>query len=360
MRAFSQIEVFRKYVISFVLLVSAFAGGSVYAQSPQELSLADLLIGLRSKKATLPERNQILAGAVVDRGITFSLTPEIEKELMNTGADNGLIQAIKTKSVVIPTASAVPPKTEQKPAVTPVSTPPQPDAAFYRKRADSYLAKGDFDLAIVELNHVIEMKGDDASAFIGRATAYAGRNRYDLAIGDLDKAIQIDPKQSIAYLNRGDAYEKSGNKPKAMEDYQKAVDLDGANEQAKSGLKRLQPETAKVEPKPVDAPPAGPQSTPPNTAADIPDFVNLGQITGAKLLMPAYPASARQLNIQGKVVVQVNLDEEGKVVSAKATAGPIQLRAVSEEAARRSKFSPNKIGDKPVKATGYVVYNFVS
>src|SRR5688572_20687570 len=75
------------------------------AQVPQ-LSLADLLIGLRSKKATLPERNSILTDAVRQRGVTFAMTPEIEKELATTGASPALIDAIRKKGPVVKTAEA--------------------------------------------------------------------------------------------------------------------------------------------------------------------------------------------------------------------------------------------------------------
>src|SRR5687768_1971760 len=88
--------------IARTLLVAAFVsitlilGSSVHAQSPQ-LSLADLLIGLRSKKASLPERNMILTEAVRQRGVTFAMTPEIEKELETTGASPSLVDAIRQK-----------------------------------------------------------------------------------------------------------------------------------------------------------------------------------------------------------------------------------------------------------------------
>src|ERR1041384_1207331 len=92
---------------SFVLLVvlSAMFFESVAAQ-PAQLSLADILIALRSKKVTLAERNKLIGDAVKTRGITFTLTPEIEKELQTTGADKLLIDAIRTK---IPAMSAAVP-----------------------------------------------------------------------------------------------------------------------------------------------------------------------------------------------------------------------------------------------------------
>lgn len=346
-------------MLTTLFISLAFAFQAAYAQQPAQLSLADILIALRSKKATLPERNQILTGAVVERGITFSLTPEIEKELLSTGADKALVDAIGKKSTVISAAMVVPPKVESKPVAAPT-----PDAAFYKKRANSYLAKGEFDLAVVDLNQVFDMKAEDASVYVSRGSAYAGRNRYDLALGDFDKAIELDPKMTSAYMNRGEAHEKSGNTQKAIADYQKVLDLDAANESAKASLLRLQPVQAKVEPKPVVPDPGSPASnnTANTTTSNVPDILNIGQISSAlaKLAMPVYPAAARAMGIQGKVTVQVTLDEEGKVLSSKATAGPTSLRGAAEEAARRSKFTPSKVGDKTVKATGYVIYNFVN
>jgi len=348
-------------LLSFALLVTVLAGSSVFAQSPEQLTLADLIIGLRSRKVTLPERNQILAGAVAERGITFSLTPEIEKELANTGADNGLLQAIRTKNPV-KAASSI--QLEPKPVP---AAPPPPDAAFYKKRAESYLAKGEFDLAVVDLNRVFDMKGEDAGVFVSRAAAYSGRNRHDLALVDLDKAVELDPKQAATFFHRGVVHEKLGNTQKALQDYSKALELNTEYEAAKTGLQKLQAAQAKVEAPKVDPPKvdpkaALPEAAPTNTATSMPDFLNVGQISAssARLATPIFPVAARQMNVQGKVTVQVTFDEEGKPISAKATAGPAALRGTSEDAARRSRFTPVKIGEKIVKGMGYIIYNFVN
>ncbi len=147
---------------------------------------------------------------------------------------------------------------------------------------------------------------------------------------------------------------------KALGDYQKAVDLDGNNEAAKSSLQRLQAEQAKLnpEPKPVEAA-ALPVAEPPKPAAPS-GPVNVGSLKNhaVKLMMPVYSAIDRQRNIQGVVTVQITLDEEGKVLEAKATSGPTSLRASSEDAIRRSKFKPARVGEQAVKATGFINYNF--
>lgn len=353
---------FRKVMLPVFIVAAMFLSMTAVFQTtlaaPPELSLADILIALRSKKASLVEKNQILTSAVAERGITFVLTPEIEKELQGTGADAALIQAIRVKSQPLVAVSV--PEKKPEPVAIPAPTPVQLDAVFYKNRAAGYAAKGEFDRAVVDLDQVIAMKGDDASTYLSRGLAYSARNRPDLALGDFNKAIELDPKHSSAYFNRGMFYEKSGDTDKAIGDYEKVVSLDASNEPAKQNLQKLKASLVKPEP-PKMVPAAPVQVVPSAPDAVSPAVVNLGQINNAiKLAMPVYPAMARQMNIQGKVVVQINIDEEGDVISVKATTGPIALRAASEEAARRSKFSPAKFGDKPAKSTGFVVFNFVS
>jgi len=53
------------------------------------------------------------------------------------------------------------------------------------------------------------------------------------------------------------------------------------------------------------------------------------------------------------------VDEEGKVLEAKATTGPKSLRDSAEDAARRTKFKPVLLNGQPIKASGFINYNFV-
>ena len=77
------------------------------------------------------------------------------------------------------------------------------------------------------------------------------------------------------------------------------------------------------------------------------------------LYRPPYPPAAMSDGVSGVVIVQVMIDEKGKVISAKTVSGPVQLRAVSEQAALRSKFSPTTQCGKPVRIMGVVTYNFM-
>jgi TonB family protein len=73
---------------------------------------------------------------------------------------------------------------------------------------------------------------------------------------------------------------------------------------------------------------------------------------------PAYPPIAKAANASGTVVVQVLIDEDGKVTEAHAVSGHALLRKAAEEAARNARFSPTQLSGHPVKVTGVITYNF--
>jgi TonB family protein len=101
--------------------------------------------------------------------------------------------------------------------------------------------------------------------------------------------------------------------------------------------------------------------TPPGTPSNRAP-VNAGALNGRALSLatPAYPPAARAMRASGPVTVQVMLDENGNVISAHAVSGNPLLRESAESAARRSRFAPVRLSGQPVKATGFVSYNFVS
>ncbi|HYJ87764.1 MAG TPA: energy transducer TonB [Pyrinomonadaceae bacterium] len=74
---------------------------------------------------------------------------------------------------------------------------------------------------------------------------------------------------------------------------------------------------------------------------------------------PPYPPIARQMRVQGTVLVQVLIDESGKVVSAKPVSGNPALLNAAQRAAFEARFSPTLLNDQPVKVSGVITYNFV-
>lgn len=107
----------------------------------------------------------------------------------------------------------------------------------------------------------------------------------------------------------------------------------------------------------ADEPPP-PAATPTPPRAPISGGVLNGK--AIRLPKPAYPPIARAAHAAGTVVVQVLIDENGNVVSAKAVSGHPLLIPVAVGAARQAKFSPTKLSGQPVKVTGVIQYNFVA
>jgi TonB family protein len=100
----------------------------------------------------------------------------------------------------------------------------------------------------------------------------------------------------------------------------------------------------------------------PSATPTPPQNVNVGVMNSRaiSLTKPAYPQSARQVNATGQVQVQISVDEEGNVISARAISGHPLLRSPAENAARQSRFNPVKIADRAVRANGILVYNFIN
>ena len=73
---------------------------------------------------------------------------------------------------------------------------------------------------------------------------------------------------------------------------------------------------------------------------------------------PVYPQEARRLKVSGRVTVHVVVDENGKVISAKATDGPLPLREAAEAAARLATFEPTTKDGITVKVAGTLTYDF--
>ncbi len=88
--------------------------------------------------------------------------------------------------------------------------------------------------------------------------------------------------------------------------------------------------------------------------------VSGGVLNGSAISLPSpsYPEVARRMRASGNVVVEVVIDENGKVISARAVNGNALLRDVSVQAAYRARFSPSKLSGQPVKVAGIINYNF--
>jgi TonB family protein len=101
-------------------------------------------------------------------------------------------------------------------------------------------------------------------------------------------------------------------------------------------------------------------AAPPPPKPATPVRVSKGVITGEAVtrVQPVYPQIARQVNASGEVLVSITIDENGKVIEAKATKGHPLLRSAAEEAARKWIFRPTLLDGKPVRQTGALTFVF--
>ena len=77
-----------------------------------------------------------------------------------------------------------------------------------------------------------------------------------------------------------------------------------------------------------------------------------------RLPVPAYPHAARNSGAQGRVVVEVIIDEQGKVIEARAVSGHSFLLQAAVQAARLARFTPALLSGQPIKVKGTINYVF--
>lgn len=73
---------------------------------------------------------------------------------------------------------------------------------------------------------------------------------------------------------------------------------------------------------------------------------------------PMYPPAARMMRKTGTVRVEVLVDEQGKIEDIKNSSGESLLQRAALDAIKKWKFKPFVRDGQPVKATGYVNFNF--
>jgi TonB family protein len=99
---------------------------------------------------------------------------------------------------------------------------------------------------------------------------------------------------------------------------------------------------------------------PPPGAAPDPLRIG-GAVKEPKLIsstMPVYPPVARQTHIQGDVVIDTQIDKDGKVVHMKALSGPMTLRQAALDALARWRYEPSQLDGQPVEVEMIVTIKF--
>ncbi|HET6647519.1 MAG TPA: TonB family protein [Pyrinomonadaceae bacterium] len=87
-----------------------------------------------------------------------------------------------------------------------------------------------------------------------------------------------------------------------------------------------------------------------------------GALSGTEVDVPEpeYPASARADGVSGTVTVRVQVNQNGRVILARSSAGDWRLRAAAVEAAQKATFSPDKLAAGDRAWSGTITYNFIA
>jgi tetratricopeptide (TPR) repeat protein len=99
------------------------------------------------------------------------------------------------------------------------------DPASYVFRGRAFLATGDFDRAISDLNRALELRPKLADALASRATVWVKKREFARALADLDLAISLDGENIQTYYARASVHEAKGNHDRAVADLSKAIEL---------------------------------------------------------------------------------------------------------------------------------------
>ncbi|CAN5492870.1 hypothetical protein BH10ACI2_BH10ACI2_08840 [soil metagenome] len=88
--------------------------------------------------------------------------------------------------------------------------------------------------------------------------------------------------------------------------------------------------------------------------------LNVGSLVAyaTKQAPAVYPQVARTMRASGVVKVEVTVDEKGDVSDVQTASGPSLLQGAAKDAIKKWKFTPFVRNGQPVKATGFVSFNF--
>lgn len=148
----------------------------------------------------------------------------------------------------------------------------------------------------------------------------------------------------------------SAGKPAGKQGAQKTAPKSGGNVQKSSTAGKKPRSTTSSKSNPMPAPP------PPPPAAfkgpilgDKYTFLNYEVVSAEK---PYYTRAAKASGAKGLVQVEVLVNTDGSVISARARTGSKELWPEAERAALASKFNRPTADNRPARATGFLVYRF--
>lgn len=86
-----------------------------------------------------------------------------------------------------------------------------------------------------------------------------------------------------------------------------------------------------------------------------------GRVKEPRLLSavkPNYPPAAKQIGLEGKVVIDALIDATGKVTNMKVVSGPVLLQDAALDSVRKWNYAPGYLDDKPVPGEMVITVEF--
>ena len=97
------------------------------------------------------------------------------------------------------------------------------------------------------------------------------------------------------------------------------------------------------------------------TSVDTAERVQISASTAAAVAQPArpnYPLLARQMKVQGAVILQALISKDGTIQDLRVVSGPRILAAAAEDAVRQWHFKPHYQGNEAVETQAKITVNF--
>lgn len=121
----------------------------------------------------------------------------------------------------------------------------------------------------------------------------------------------------------------------------------------------------------VDLQPGTSAQVVPETVATDPNAANMTMNAAEKLrissaaaevvsqpVRPGYPILARQMKVQGSVILQALIGRDGLIQNLQVLTGPPILADAAEEAVRQWRFKPHYLNNQPVETQTSITVNF--
>ena len=193
----------------------------------------------------------------------------------------------------------------------------------------------------------IENAVAEAGAIEKRAASTADRPAADPSLTDETVTPAVLPIAEKKTETPGGA-EKAGGSQTKPKPGRKVLVVGGGDRSADAESKAVTEKAENDDPRPrVDtAEDAGP--------------MEVGQLIGyaTRQQQPSYPQIARSMRASGVVRVEIVVDENGDVVEIQNATGHTLLQNAAKDAVAKWKFRPFVRDGEPVKATGFINFNF--